>query len=103
MSPLLSSEFDTLLKNCGFTSENKLEMFTMGRNSILMRVENIGDIYDSNGEVTYGAIKIQALADGLYTLMNNNMIAFTSTVEELSLTGNQNKEAMQEKRIKWKT
>lgn len=29
----------------------KLEMFTLGRNEILMRVENIGDIFNSRGEV----------------------------------------------------
>jgi hypothetical protein len=54
VSPLLVDGLDTLLMSCGFTSEMKLEMFTMGRNSILMRVENIGDIYDSaNSEVVY--------------------------------------------------
>lgn len=46
----------------GMTSEMKLEMFTLGRNSILLRVENIGDIFDSNGEVIYQTVNIKELA-----------------------------------------
>lgn len=42
----------------GFTSEMKLELFTMGRNQIMMRVENIGDIFNSNGEVTYQQVDV---------------------------------------------
>ena len=42
-----------LLESNGFTSEMKLELFTLGRNSILLRVENIGDIFNTQGQVTY--------------------------------------------------
>lgn len=35
----------------GFTNEMKLELFTMGRDSLIMRVENIADVFDSNGEL----------------------------------------------------
>jgi hypothetical protein len=40
----------------------KLELFTMGRNSILMRVENIADIFNSEGEVIYQQVNIKELA-----------------------------------------
>jgi len=40
----------------------KLEMFTMGRNEILIRVENIADIFNSAGEVVYQQINIKELA-----------------------------------------
>jgi hypothetical protein len=67
----------------------KVEMFVMARNSLLMRVENIGDIYDNDSVVVQSPINMQALADGLYKMVNNNVDTFTATIEELSLTGNQ--------------
>ena len=42
-----------MLKECGFTAEMKLEMFTLGRNKIMLRVENIADTIDSDGKVVY--------------------------------------------------
>ena len=35
----------TMLETNGFNGEMKFEMFMMGRNSILVRVENIADIF----------------------------------------------------------
>ena len=43
----------TMLETNGFNGEMKFEMFMMGRNSILVRVENIADIFNSNGEVIF--------------------------------------------------
>jgi len=58
----LTSGLDSLLKANGFNREMKLELFTMGRNSILIRVENIGDIFNSEGEVIYQQVNIKELA-----------------------------------------
>lgn len=57
-----SDSLSELLIANGLTSEMKLEMFTLGRNSILLRVENIGDIFDSNGEVVYQKVNIKEFA-----------------------------------------
>ena len=39
--------YEDLMQAAGFTSEMKLEMFMLGRNSILTRLENIADLYTS--------------------------------------------------------
>ena len=36
----------------------KVELFAMGANQLLMRVENIADVFDSNGEVIYQQVNI---------------------------------------------
>jgi hypothetical protein len=50
----------------------KLEMFTLGRNEILMRVENIGDTFNSDREVIYQQVDIKKLATDLFTLVNGD-------------------------------
>ena len=81
----------------------KLELFTMGRNKILMRVENIADTFDSQGTLVYQQVNLKTLVDGLFTLVNGDQLPFTSVVTELSLTGNQSYEEMAGKRLHWKT
>jgi hypothetical protein len=67
----------------------KLELFTLGRNSIMMRVENIGDIFNTKGVLNYEHVMIYDLAVGLYELVNDSTIdkSFVE-VTETSLTGN---------------
>ena len=55
---IISEGLEAVLAVSGFTSEMKLELFTLGRNSIMMRVENIGDIFNTQGEVSYQTIDI---------------------------------------------
>jgi len=50
---IVSEGLDCVLNSAGITSEMKLELFILGKNSLMMRVENIGDIFNTNGEVTY--------------------------------------------------
>ena len=76
------------MKKNGFTTEMKLELFTMGRNSIIMRVENIGDIFNTNGVVDYETVNIKSLAYDLFILMNGVDTIFQSEITELSLSGN---------------
>ena len=49
----------------------KLELFPLGRNSIMMRIENIGDIFNINGVVSHQNIEVDSLAFGLFDLMND--------------------------------
>jgi hypothetical protein len=52
----------------------KLELFTMGRNCIMMRVENIGDIF--NSQLNFSVIDVKELSKGLFNLMNGDDIKF---------------------------
>ena len=95
--------YGSLLQEAGFTSEMKLELFTTGKNKILMRVENIADTFDSHGALVYQQVNLKTLIDSLFTLVNGDQLPFTSVVTELSLTGNQSYEEMASKRLHWKT
>lgn len=71
-----------------------MELFTLGRNSIMIRLENIGDIFDSQGEVIYQTIDMDFLTTGLFNLVNRNEVNGFSInsdqveIVETSLTGN---------------
>ncbi len=78
-----------MLETNGFNGEMKFEMFMMGRNSILVRVENIADIFNSNGKVIFQQVNIKELANQLFVYVNDCYTDFTVEIEELSLTGNQ--------------
>jgi len=92
------------LKQSGINDQMKVEVFAMGANSILMRVENIADVFDSNGEVIYQEVNVLALATQLFETANNHeAYKFGVSIEEVSLTANQSYEAMANRRLKWKT
>ena len=100
-SKIVSEGLDSLLKTVGITSEMKLELFTMGRNSIMMRIENIGDIFDS--ELNFSLINVSELSNGLFKLMNSDDIKFAVEIQEMTLTGNQLYQTMAQNKIKWAT
>jgi len=55
----------------------------------MMRVENIGDIFNTKGVLTYQTVKIYDLAIGLFELVNDSTIDMALVeVQETSLTGN---------------
>jgi len=101
---IVSEGLDCVLHSAGITSEMKLELFILGKNSLMMRVENIGDIFNTNGEVTYQNVDIEYLATGLFDLVNGYPIGANQvTIEETSLTGNQPYDMMVKNKIKWST
>jgi len=63
-----------ILSMAGFTDEMKLELFPLARNTIMMRVENIGDIFNT-GHVTYQLVNIDLLASSIFELANGYPIA----------------------------
>jgi hypothetical protein len=81
----------------------KMEMFILGRNSILLRVENIGDTFDSYGRVLYQTVRIRELVDQLYKVVNGDSASFTATIEELSLSANMPLQEMLNRKIQWQT
>jgi len=52
----------------------KLELFPLARNTIMMRVENIGDIFNT-GHITYQLIDINFLASSVFELANGYSIS----------------------------
>jgi hypothetical protein len=80
----------------------KLEIFMIARNEIMLRVENIADIYNSNGEVQVQTVNLETVIRGLWDLTNVDC-SYSWTVEETTLTGNQSYQAMTENKIKWFT
>ena len=81
----------------------KMEMFILGRNSILLRVENIGDTFDSYGRVLYQTVRIRELVDQLYKVVNGDSASFTATIQELSLSANMPLQEMLNRKIQWQT
>lgn len=103
ISSLVTDGWNYLLTESGFTSEMKLELFTLGRNSLLMRVENIADTFDNAGEVSFQTVQLQTLVDGLYTLANGPEAVAATTITEMSLTGNQAYADMAANKVQWAT
>ena len=69
-----------------------------------MRIENIGDTFDSDGQVIYQSVNVQQIARDLFTIANNGAVYhFTIEIVETSLTANQTYEEMSNGRLKWKT
>ena len=65
----------------------KLELFPIAKNSVMLRIENIADTFNSNGELIYQTIDMDILTEGLYYLANKQSPSKVSVVET-SLTGN---------------
>jgi len=81
----------------------KLELFTMGADNLLMRLENIADTFDSSGKLIFKEVNVSHLANELYRLANGRSPAGKTSIEEVSLTANQSYDSMSSGRLKWKT
>ena len=85
---IVTDGLDKILAMTGFTSEMKLELFPLARNTIMMRVENIADIFNS-GHIVYQMVDIDLLASSIFELANGYSICHDLiSIEETSLTGN---------------
>jgi len=101
---IVSEGLEIVLSESGFTNEMKLELFPMGRNAIMMRIENIGDVFNTRGALSYQTVDVMYLASGLFDLVNGYVIGYHQIeIEETSLTGNQPYDMMLQNKIKWMT
>lgn len=69
----------------------KVETFIYGVNSIIVRLENIADVFDAkDGKLKYETVNIETLAEQLY-MFANKISTFSNSVQinEMSLTANQ--------------
>jgi len=62
-------------------------MIVQSKNEILLRIENNGDNFNTDGQLKYVTIDVESLVKGLYTLANP-WTTMSHTIEEMSLTGN---------------
>lgn len=66
---MVAGELGKVLKKVGFTDEMKLELYTLGPNQLLMRIENIADTFDS--PLAYQLVDVERLARQLFTIAND--------------------------------
>lgn len=74
------------------------------KNHLVVRLQNLADLYDSNSKVE--VVNLHAIADALWKSgnMGNPSAAYDGLqIEELSLTGNMKIEEMWSRKIKWAT
>jgi hypothetical protein len=101
---IVASGLARAFKANGINDQMKLEIFTEGPNSILMRIENIADAFDSNGEVISQTVNVQGLARQLYEVANGSSFeSLRIDIRETSLTSNQSYEEMSQRKLRWKT
>jgi len=67
----------------------KLELFIVAKNQIIMRIENIADIYNSGGEIRFQKVNLIKVIIGIWSLVNGQGCEYSFTADEMSLTGNQ--------------
>ena len=75
-------------------------MFPEARNQILIRVENIADLFDSSyGETSY--FDIHSYASNLYVEVNDGELPQAMSVTERTLGNNQDWSDWQLKKLQW--
>jgi len=106
ISPVVSQGFEAAYASAGINKRMKVETLFNGRNSVLLRIENLADYFDTRSGSTSSAVNVQTLAEQLFIFANKNQVTtadFSLTIEELSLTANQPIATMQANKIQWKT
>jgi len=104
VSGVVKGAIGQALKANGLTSEMKMELYAMGANELIMRIENIADTFDTEGGLIYETVNVQGLCESLFMIANDNApISFVVQIEETSITANQSYQDMASRKLKWKT
>lgn len=91
------------LKDAGLVDTVTMVTFPLARNKIMIRLENIGDIYDNAAETTV-QLKDIALTLCYYANSMNTFYMWPEvTITEMSLTGNMPLEELKKRKIQWLT
>ena len=91
-------------KSAGVANTVKVVHVPKWKNHLVVRLQNLADLYDSNSKVE--VVNLHAIADALWKSgnMGNPSAAYDGLqIEELSLTGNMKIEEMWSRKIKWAT
>jgi len=90
------------LKDAGVVDTVNMVTFPLARNKIMIRLENIADIYDNATETS---VQLKNLTLALYAYANSNKHQWYPEVwiTEMSLTGNMPIEELRKRKIQWLT
>lgn len=104
-SALVTDGIEEILASSNMTHQMKLELFTLGKNKIMMRVENLADVLDDleNSTIRFQTVNVEDVAHKLFGVANKGDFGSLDSisVEEMNLTGNQKYSDMAAKRLSW--
>lgn len=87
------------VKLSGINGTVSLVTVPMGKNTIMLRIQNLADPYDSTAMAS--KVRVNDLVNHMRTYMNKQSVEFKLT--ETSVTGNMPVEEMQARRAVWHT
>ena len=85
-----------------FKGDLKLQQFPEARNQVLIRLENLSDLFDGTPEET-PTFDLQAYALSLYSSANEGASPASVTITERTLSNNQDMKTMLDNKFKWKS
>jgi len=85
-----------------FEGDLKLLVFPEKRNQVLLRLENLSDLFDGTPETT-PTFDLTAYANALYAANNGGVSPFSVASSERTLTNNQDFDHMHVYKYKWKS
>ena len=85
-----------------FKGDLKLQQFPEARNQVLIRLENLSDLFDGTPEET-PTFDLQAYALSLYSSANEGATPASVTITERTLSNNQDMKTMLDNKFKWKS
>lgn len=105
LNPVVEEGLFHVLIDAGLTDTMKLELFIVDRRTIMIRLENIGDIFNSQGMVLTPTVNLVTVIEGLWDTANRSSgeQQYGYEAVEVSLTGNEQYSTMAAKKIAWAT
>jgi hypothetical protein len=91
LNPVVEEGLFHVLIDAGLTDTMKLELFIVDRRTIMIRLENIGDIFNSQGMVLTPTVNLVTVIEGLWDTANRSSgeQQYGYEAVEVSLTGNE--------------
>jgi hypothetical protein len=87
----------------GINETIKMVSFPLSLNTLVVRLENIADLYDKDAQTVY-LNEFKELLEKMWLSVNSDSNAGVEIdIQEMSLTANMKLEQMEEERIKWRT
>jgi hypothetical protein len=94
--------YSEYMKKAGITDKVKIVTVPMKQNKILLRIQNLADIFDQDS--TTSKVNLTMVIEGMWKsshALDSEVMPYTLT--ETSVTGNMPVSEMQSRRLKWKT
>ena len=84
-----------------FDGELKLHQFALARNEVLLRLENLADLYDGPAPEVTPTFDLQEYAMALYSSANGGAAPASVSIVERTLSNNQDMATMKANKFKW--